>query len=850
MKQEFSDFFNKVTGGQVNYPYQKVFATADTIPHLLRAPTGAGKTATAILGWLYRWTTRPESIPRRLAYCLPMRVLVEQSEREAKRWIANLGLDIPVYVLMGGVETDDWYLRPEHPAILIGTQDMLLSRALNRGYATSRFHWPIDFALLNNDCLWVFDEPQLMGSGVSTSAQLAGLRKSLCVQFDCPSVWMSATLEPDWLDTIDFRGKFTDKPLELTDADYDPKLPLLKRMTAAKKLRRLDVSAADVKAIARALLERHQPGTQTLVIVNIVDRATNLYGELLKLRKKSPTPVLLLVHSRFRPEERNKLNELLQDKSPGDRIIIATQVVEAGVDISSRMLITELAPWASMIQRIGRCNRTGDDGNSDNPANVFWIDIPEKSAAPYDADDLKFAREQLAKLEDKNVSPKALDDFKRDEKITLSFEHKHVLRRRDLLDLFDTTPDLAGNDIDIDRFVRDTAERDVRIFWRKWDRRQRYAPPDDKHWRQVGREELCAAPLNDDFRTFANKHKGSIWQWSQLDGKWIRPELFLPGLLYLIHTDAGGYDPLRGWGPQYKTDFKILDPPELNQRDEDDFDDDGLSMTDDFERIDQHTDKVFECLESILEVLSVPEAHLLRIAARWHDFGKAHEKFQIKIDNGQELTEIDVDGNPMHRRTRPMEWAGCCVLAKAPGKRWDRAGELIDLGFWKIGGNTKDGFRKHFRHELASALAVLQRPHDDLRALTDTDLNLVAYLAAAHHGKVRLSIRSMPKELKPRTDTGVPLPETRYARGVWDGDEIPETDLGGKTIAPKVKLSLEPMELGLCEHEPFAGQPSWVERVIHLRDTFRPFRLAYLEALLRAADMRASAKLGKGTVNP
>ena len=53
-------------------------------------------------------------------------------------------------------------MNPERDAILIGTQDMLLSRALNRGYAASRFHWPIDFGLLNNDCLWVFDEPQLM----------------------------------------------------------------------------------------------------------------------------------------------------------------------------------------------------------------------------------------------------------------------------------------------------------------------------------------------------------------------------------------------------------------------------------------------------------------------------------------------------------------------------------------------------------------------------------------------------------------------------------------------------------------------------------------------------------------
>jgi hypothetical protein len=65
-------------------------------------------------------------------------------------------------------------------------------------------------------------------------------------------------------------------------------------------------------------------------------------------------------------------------------------------------------------------------------------------------------------------------------------------------------------------------------------------------------------------------------------------------------------------------------------------------------------------------------------------------------------------------------------------------------------------------------------------------------------------------------------------------------------MAPTAKLSLEPMELGLCEEPPFAGQPSWVERVLRLRDSHAlgPLCLAYLEAILRAADMRASEDAG------
>ena len=156
-----------------------------------------------------------------------MRVLVEQSFGETLRWLHQLGqLDAPadfdpakpdhvrgyrprlddstadkiaVHRLMGGIEAEEWHLQPERPAVLIGTQDMLLSRALNRGYAASWFHWPIDFGLLNNDYLWVFDDPQLMGSRVSSSTQLAGLRQVLGTFGPCPSVWMSATLEPGWL---------------------------------------------------------------------------------------------------------------------------------------------------------------------------------------------------------------------------------------------------------------------------------------------------------------------------------------------------------------------------------------------------------------------------------------------------------------------------------------------------------------------------------------------------------------------------------------------------------------------------------------------------------------------------
>ncbi|MEM2173313.1 MAG: CRISPR-associated helicase Cas3' [Thermoproteota archaeon] len=89
---------------------------------------------------------------------------------------------------------------------------------------------------------------------------------------------------------------------------------------------------------------------RVLVVVNTIPRSIDLFN---KLKNKGIEPILL--HSKFTEKDRkNKLERLKKDNR---WLCITTQVIEAGVDISSDILFTDIAPICSIIQRAGRCCR-------------------------------------------------------------------------------------------------------------------------------------------------------------------------------------------------------------------------------------------------------------------------------------------------------------------------------------------------------------------------------------------------------------------------------------------------------------------------------------------------------------
>lgn len=180
----FTEWFKKLTDYDSPWGWQQELADARTCRNrLIRVSTGMGKTQAVLAAWGYhRLLKNDESWPRRLVWCLPMRVLVEQTEQIAQQLAARIPepLRPTIHMAMGGEDDGEWFLRPERPAVIIGTQDMLLSRTLNRGYGSPRARWPMEFGLLHQDALWVMDEVQLMDVGLATSAQLQAFRDQDC----------------------------------------------------------------------------------------------------------------------------------------------------------------------------------------------------------------------------------------------------------------------------------------------------------------------------------------------------------------------------------------------------------------------------------------------------------------------------------------------------------------------------------------------------------------------------------------------------------------------------------------------------------------------------------------------
>ena len=791
----FAEMFEKATGFQP-YDFQRRVAV-EGLPELLQIPTGCGKTEAVGLGWLHRRRYHQDpavrsGTPHWLVVALPMRTLVEQTAERFQRWIRNLGLlgDVDLRIVQGGIDWSDrdWRFQPDRDAVFVGTIDMLLSRALNRGYADGRFLWPMSFGAFNNGAHWVLDEIQLMDVATPNTRQLQSFRDKLGTALPTSSTWMSATVDERLLRTVDRPD--IGSTIRLSESDLEGALK--RRLDAARRVSEITLpDKRPEQALASELVARHRPGTLTLAVLNTVDRAVELWRSLIKL---SPDAEVVLLHSRYRPADRDAhTKSALSEPGPSGTIVVSTQVLEAGIDLSAALLFTDAAPWPSIVQRAGRCNRDG----SQEKSLLLWATPP--ASPPYEKDDVQASVQALRSLAPENVTTSQLEDLN----VSVLDRITPIIRRRDLIDLFDTTPDLSGNEIDVARFIRDRSDRTVRVAWREIES----GMPSGS---SLAREELCSVPISE-MRKWLKKN----WAWKldhllrDSDKPWARctADDLHDGVEVVLDASDGGYDSEIGWNPR-KTPVEVISVPATRgYRPDDDkvVGDDPGSVSCAWYPLAQHLIDVERACEELLDGFGpsglTPEMRRACITAgRLHDIGKASPVWQQAV-----LATVDDEQRAGLKDGGPY--------AKTDNNKRPRYTDPA----------TQQS-RRHFRHELASALALMSEGASALEHPHETDL--VIYLVAAHHGRVRLSIRRHPEEHDLHDKTATIL-------GIAEGDVLPAVELGAMTVPPS-RLALP------------KGDDRYERRALALRDRadLGPFRLAFLELVVRSADWRASRDIG------
>ncbi len=347
----------RLSGGEPNEArdeFQRLVKESNSPVTLVSAGCGAGKTAAA-----YLWAAE-QAAGRKLFFCYPttgtategFSGYVTKSRTEGALIHSRVEADIEDILTTpeDGAEQDTNGWRPPisdvrleslhawSPPLIVCTVDTVLGLIQNN--RRGLFSFP---ALARG--AFVFDEihaydPRLFGSLLHFLKTFKGARVLL----------MTASLPPPM-------RKALEGVCELSESIRGP---LTREEASRYRLRHVTEDADGVAwAEARKVLAG---GGKVLWVVNTVDRAVTLYREA---RKNNFTYPLHLYHSRFRYFERKEKHQAVTAAfdprmGEGAALAITTQVAEMSLDLSADLLITDIAPPASLIQRLGRLNRHED----------------------------------------------------------------------------------------------------------------------------------------------------------------------------------------------------------------------------------------------------------------------------------------------------------------------------------------------------------------------------------------------------------------------------------------------------------------------------------------------------------
>ncbi|MBC7362589.1 MAG: CRISPR-associated helicase Cas3' [Candidatus Aminicenantes bacterium] len=341
-------------------------------PILLKAPAGSGKTEAVLAPFLSQFVESKFYIAPRLIYVLPMRVLVNNIAERIQNYAQQISPHISVKIQHGDVPDSPFFLSD----IVVTTLDQFLYGFARASHQVGH-HIDIPAGSIASS-LVVFDEAHMYRDEFTFSIMRALME--ILHQSNVPFVLMSATI-PESLE----RSLFENIPL----SDNQKIIGDVK--TGAQIRTSIEQTALYENGnvyISNEILDKIK-NKKTLIVVNQVKRAQKIYSYIKDSLNLNDSSIVLL-HSRFTRKDRRAHEEkalsLLPHKENGGLVIpkntgivVSTQVLEAGIDFSAELLLTELAPADSLIQRAGRCARyEGEEGEM----IIFPVE-EEKGYLPY-----------------------------------------------------------------------------------------------------------------------------------------------------------------------------------------------------------------------------------------------------------------------------------------------------------------------------------------------------------------------------------------------------------------------------------------------------------------------------------
>lgn len=357
---------SSIYGGTESIPFQqRVFdAIAAGRNVVLQAPTGAGKTFAALAPFvLGQWGIGSGPPALKLIYSLPLRVLAGSLRQQYQELFRKAGIPVRFTVQYGGAIEDPYldggaYWEPAHDGdnkdpdlrhVVFTTIDQTLSGFVGVPVGVSGRQANMLYGSVLSGAL-VFDEFHLLNGDAAERGWSFGTALHLLDKSPWPVLVMTATMSKALREGL----------CELLNAESitveEKELPRIPSQNNTTKHLRV----ASAPLTGTAVVE--QLGSRTLVICNRVDRAQQIYDELCTAFERTrEAPKVMLLHSRFLPRHRTEKEQSLKSwfgqGSTERAVLIATQVVEAGLDISCDVMHTEISPIDSFLQRIGRAAR-------------------------------------------------------------------------------------------------------------------------------------------------------------------------------------------------------------------------------------------------------------------------------------------------------------------------------------------------------------------------------------------------------------------------------------------------------------------------------------------------------------